>query len=132
MRQAWLWFLVLAVSMGCQATFVSDPCFRRSAGSPSIQFDLGSAEEMWEHLPGLGAAPELTRGDAPVTVVVFEGVHRGVPAYGAALREDRQGERVVFHDVVCVITVGGPQFYADVDLTDLSLDGLDVHRYEPP
>lgn len=105
-------------------------CNRNLAGTASVEFDVLDVAELRIRIPKLGLAPELDAAKGPFSLVVFEGPHGAVPIYPALLGN---GDDMVLPDpeqVVCVVEPNGTEnYYSDVDLTGLNLDGLSVDRY---
>ncbi|MGH2455601.1 MAG: hypothetical protein ACRDHD_05025 [Candidatus Limnocylindria bacterium] len=57
-------------------------CMRGQAGAPVVaEFQIPDGRSLRHHIPLLGVAPELDAMAGPLTVVVFEGEHKAVPAY---------------------------------------------------
>jgi len=120
----------VAVASGMAIEAERGTCNRNTAGSASVQFQLPTGASLRQHIPTFGIAPELDAITDPVTVVVFEGPHTAVPVFPAF--KPRDGSDLVFDNVVCVVAPDGEEHsYFDVDLTTLSLDGLNVDRQAP-
>lgn len=120
-------FAGMAVASGIVTEPQRGTCNRNVAGAASVQFALPNGASLREHIPTFGIAPELDAMTDAVTVVVFEGPHRAVPVFPAF--KPQNGSDPVFDNVVCVVSPDGEEnYYFDIDLTSLNLNGLNVDR----
>ena len=105
-----------------------DTCARNEAGSPSTAFDLPSVAALRDRLPTFGKTPELDAVPGPIQVVAFEGPHQAIPVFPPP-DPNRKGP-IVFNNVLCVVDAKGiPNYYVDVDMTNLNLEGLTLDRH---
>ena len=89
---------------------------------------MSTVAELRQRIPLFGLAPELDTAKGPFSLVVFEGSHEAVPIYPALLGN---GDMAIPDpvQVVCVIEPNGTEnYYSDVDLAGLNLEGLSVDR----
>jgi hypothetical protein len=104
-------------------------CNRNLAGAASVEFQVSNVVELRTRIPMFGQAPELDAAKGPFSLVVFEGPHEAVPIYPALMGS---GESMVIPEpdkIVCVVEPNGIEnYYGDVDLNGLNLDGLSVDR----